>query len=212
MAVSIEQHVEWVTDCINDMRDEQFAIIEPTTMAQAGWQVHNNDCADITLFAKANSWYMGANVPGKPRVFLPYVGGVGSYRQICDDVRDQGYMGFTLTGTDKSQCNDGMIARLQPDVSIVLNMMAEMGLAPIEAMSPDEARGFMAASAELSPPGPEVGEVIDGTFPGAEGELAYRLYRPATPGPHSVVVYYHGGGWVLGGADSDDPLCRDLCV
>ena len=212
MAVSIEQHVEWITDCIDDMRTHGFYAIEPTEMAQAGWQQHNNDCADITLFAKANSWYMGANVPGKPRVFLPYVGGVGTYRQLCDAVRDQGYLGFSLSGSDASQCNDGVIAQAQPDVSMILSMMDEMGLPPIESMSPDEARGFMAASAEQRPPGPDVGEIIDGTFPGAGGELAYRLYRPATPGPHPVVVYFHGGGWVLGGADSDDPLCRDLCV
>jgi acetyl esterase/lipase len=56
-----------------------------------------------------------------------------------------------------------------------------------------------------------VGEIRDGTLPGAGGPLAYRLYRPASPGPHPVVVYFHGGGWVLGGHDSDDPLCRDLC-
>src|SRR6185295_13450490 len=54
-------------------------------------------------------------------------------------------------------------------------------------------------------------EITDGTLPGAAGPLAYRLYRPATAGPHPVVVYFHGGGWVLGGHDSDDPLCRDLC-
>ncbi len=212
MAVSIEQHVEWVTDCIEHMRDQGFAVIEPTETALAGWQQHNLDCVDMTLFAKANSWYMGANVPGKPRVFLPYIGGVGSYRSICDEVSQRDYLGFSLTGADATQCNDGVIVQTQPDVGMVLAMMAELDLPPIESMSPDEARTFMAASSEQSPPGPDVGEIVDGTFPGAEGELAYRLYRPATPGPHQAVVYFHGGGWVLGGADSDDPLCRDLCV
>ena len=62
------------------------------------------------------------------------------------------------------------------------------------------------------PPGPEVGEVVDGTYPGAAGPLNYRLYRPASAGPHPIIVYFHGGGWVLGGHDSDDPFCRDLCV
>jgi acetyl esterase/lipase len=62
------------------------------------------------------------------------------------------------------------------------------------------------------PPGQQVGEAVDGVLPGAAGPLDYRLYRPATAGPHPVVVYFHGGGWVLGDLDSDDPLCRDLCV
>jgi acetyl esterase/lipase len=57
-----------------------------------------------------------------------------------------------------------------------------------------------------------VSEILDGTFPGAAGELRYRLYRPAGDGPHPVVLYFHGGGWVLGSADSDDPFCRDMCV
>ena len=64
----------------------------------------------------------------------------------------------------------------------------------------------------MSPPGPEVGEIVDGTLPGAAGDLPYRLYRPPTEGPHPIVVYFHGGGWVLGNLDSDDPFCRDLCV
>ena len=212
MAVSIEQHVEWITDYISDLRAQGFEVIEPTPTAQAGWQQHNLDCADITLFGKANSWYMGANVPGKARVFLPYVGGVGAYRQFCDEVVEQGYLGFSLAGAAQTQCNDGVIAQLQPDVSMVLAMMAEMGLPPIESMSPADAREFMGQSSAQRPPGPEVGEVVDGTFPGAAGALDYRLYRPDTNGPHPVVVYFHGGGWVLGDATSDDALCRDLCV
>ena len=63
-----------------------------------------------------------------------------------------------------------------------------------------------------SPPGPDVGEIVDGVLPGAGGDLSYRLYRPPSDGPHPIVVYFHGGGWVLGSHDSDDPFCRDLCV
>lgn len=212
MSVSIEQHVEWITDCINDMRDQGFDVIEPTESAEQGWQVHANDCADLTLFAKANSWYMGANIPGKPRVVLPYLGGVGNYRKACEQVRELGYLGFELSGEDGTQCNDGVICHMQPDVSMVLELIEEMGLPPIESLSPQDAREFMAVSAEARPPGPDVGEIVDGVYPGPDGELSYRLYRPTTPGPHRIVVYFHGGGWVLGTADSDDPLCRDLCV
>jgi acetyl esterase/lipase len=212
MMVSIEQHVDWVSDTIDYMRRAGLEIIEPTETAEAGWLQHVNDCADITLYPTANSWYMGANVPGKSRVFLPYIGGVGRYRKACDEVVDRGYLGFRFQGPVGTQCNDGVIRRLMPDVAIVLEMIESLGLPPIESMSPQDARALYIALAEQRPPGPPVGEHLDGTLPGAAGNLNYRLYRPATAGPHPVVVYYHGGGWVLGGCDSDDPFCRDLCV
>jgi cation diffusion facilitator CzcD-associated flavoprotein CzcO/acetyl esterase/lipase len=212
MMVSIEQHVEFVSDTIDHLRTAGFDTIEPTLTAEAGWVQHTNDCGDITLFPQAKSWYTGANVPGKPRVFLPYVGGVDRYRVACEEVVDQGYLGFDLEGPAKSQCNDGVIRRVMPDVTIVLEMMEQLDLPPIEEMSPAEARAFFEAGAEQRPPGPAVGEILDGTFPGASGELRYRLYRPPTAGPHPVTVYFHGGGWVLGSHDSDDPFCRDLCL
>ena len=212
MVVSIEQHVDWITDCITDLRDRGATVIEPTEVAEAGWNQHVNDCADITLFPKAASWYMGANVPGKPRVFLPYIGGVGTYRRTCDEVRARDYVGFRLTGPSGEQCNDGVINRLQPDVAALLEMMGEMEIPPFESLSPDEARALSVAISEQNPPGPEVGSVEDGEYPGAEGPLAYRLYRPEGAGPHPIVCYFHGGGWVLGSHDSDDAFCRDLCA
>jgi acetyl esterase/lipase len=213
MAVSIEQHVDWICDTIDHLRDTGKTIIEPTSTAEAGWVQHTNDFADITLFPQANSWYMGANVPGKPRVVLPYVGGVDRYRRICDEVVERGYLGFEMSGPDGTDVNDGVVCRVQPDVTVMLEMMEEMALPALDTMSPVEARAFSDAMSAASPPGPEVGEVVDATLPGAAGnDLAYRLYRPATPGPHPVVVYFHGGGWVIGNATSDDALCRDLCV
>ncbi len=211
MMVSIEQHVDWVADCLAQLRAKGQRTIEPTETAEAGWQTHVNDCAAITLFPTADSWYMGANVPGKPRVFLPYVGGVDAYRKICDEVVAQDYLGFQRSGAQGVQCRDGVIRRLQPDVSMVLDMMAAMGLPTFDSLPVDEARGLLAQLSAARPPGPAVGEIKDGTLPGAAGPLEWRLYRPATPGPHPVVVYFHGGGWVLGSHDSDDPLCRDLC-
>ncbi len=212
MVVSIEQHVDWIADCLVDLRDKGYERIEPTETAEAAWGQHVNDCAAITLFPQAASWYMGANVPGKPRVFLPYIGGVGTYRESCDLVVSEGYLGFKLSGPAGEQCNDGVVNRLQPDVAIMLQVMAEAELPPIETLPPQAARELMDQLATMNPPGPEVGEIQDGTFPGAAGELNYRLYRPTSNGPHPVVCYFHGGGWVLGAHDSDDPFCRDLCV
>jgi cation diffusion facilitator CzcD-associated flavoprotein CzcO/acetyl esterase/lipase len=212
MVVSIEQHVDWVADCLQRLRTDGFDRIEPTPLAETGWGRHNQDCAEITLYPRANSWYMGANVPGKPRVFLPYVGGVDAYRRACNEVADKGLLGFRLDGPAGSACNDGVIRRVQPDVAIALDTMASLGLPPMETMSVADAREFVEAMAATMPPGPEVGEITDAALPGPAGDLAYRLYRPPSAGPHPLIAYFHGGGWVLGSQDSDDPFCRDLCV
>src|SRR5262245_2752501 len=212
MVVSIEQHVDWIAACLERMRAERLDVVEPTSVAEAGWVQHVNDCADITLFPTADSWYMGANVPGKPRVFLPYVGGVDRYRKTCDEVVRRGYLGLVFDGPGGARCADGVVNRLQLDVWTVLDLLTELGLPRIETLSVPEARAAFAAMAIARPPGPEVGDVADGTLPGAAGPIAYRRYWPASPGPHPIVVYFHGGGWVLGDLDSDDPFCRDLCV
>ena len=211
MMVSIEQHVDWVADCLARLRSQGLDTIEPTATAEAGWVQHVNDCANITLFPTADSWYMGANVPGKPRVFLPYVGGVDAYRQACDDVVAGGDLGLARSGPAGSLCNDGVVRQVQPDVAMVLQVLAGMNLPTFESLPVDQARAFLGQLNAARPPGPAVGQITDGSLPGAAGPLAYRLYRPATPGPHPVVVYFHGGGWVLGNHASDDPLCRDLC-
>jgi cation diffusion facilitator CzcD-associated flavoprotein CzcO/acetyl esterase/lipase len=212
MMVSIEQHVDWVADCMAHLRERSFTAIEPTETAEAGWVAHVNDVANLSLFPTASSWYMGANVPGKPRVCLPYVGGLHVYRAACDEVVKAGYLGFRLGGPAGSQCNDGVVRRLQPDVALLLDTIAKMDLPRLETMSAADARAASAARSAQRPPGPAVGEVVDGVLTGARGELEYRLYRPPSKGPHPIVVYFHGGGWVLGSLDSNDPLCRDLCV
>jgi cyclohexanone monooxygenase len=96
MMVSIEQHVEWIADCLAAVAERGAATIEATAAAEDAWVAHVNEVGAATLFPRANSWYMGANVPGKPRVFMPYVGGVGAYRETCDRVTANGYEGFAL--------------------------------------------------------------------------------------------------------------------
>ncbi len=212
MAVSIEQHVDWITDTLVDLRDQGLPVIEPTTTAEDAWVQHVNDWASVTLYPTAASWYMGANVPGKPRVFLPYIGGVDRYRQICDDVRARGYLGLRRTDGVRTECEDGVIRRLMPDVQLLLEAFAELGMPTFDQLSPDEARAMDAAVADARPPGPDVGDVVDGELPGPAGPLRWRLYRPDTEGPHALALWFHGGGWVLGSETSDDPLCRALCA
>jgi cyclohexanone monooxygenase len=103
MMVSIEQHVDWIADCLGYMRDRGFELMEAKKDAEDKWVDHVNEVAHGTLYPQANSWYMGANIPGKPRIFMPYIGGVGVYRQICNDVATKGYEGFVMTAAEPKQ-------------------------------------------------------------------------------------------------------------
>jgi cyclohexanone monooxygenase len=97
MILAIEQHTNWIADCLAHLRAHGYTRIEANRPAQDGWVQHVNDVADSTLYPLANSWYLGANIPGKPRVFMPYVGGFAGYKQKCDAVADNGYEGFVLS-------------------------------------------------------------------------------------------------------------------
>ena len=96
MMVSIEQHVDWTADCLGTLFRRGVTCMEATQQAEDDWVAHVNEVAHKTLYPRAASWYMGANIPGKPRVFMPYIGGVGAYRKTCDEVAANGYRGFRL--------------------------------------------------------------------------------------------------------------------
>lgn len=102
MPLAIEQHVEWISDCLTDMRERNVDTIEAIPEAEVAWSKHCREVADTTLYPKADSWYTGANIPGKPRSFLIYLGGFGHYRQICKDVAEKGYDGFSFVTQPKT--------------------------------------------------------------------------------------------------------------
>ena len=116
MPTSIEQHVDWVSQAMVDLRDRGASTIEPLAESEEVWTAHNGEIADLTVFVHANNWYLGANIPGKPRVFMPYLGGVGAYRNICDEVRESGYSGFAIDGRGRPADIDFMdhVMRLMP--------------------------------------------------------------------------------------------------
>ncbi|MSP01354.1 MAG: NAD(P)/FAD-dependent oxidoreductase [Acetobacteraceae bacterium] len=97
MIVAIEQHMDWIGDCLTAMKARGMKRIEPGAEAERDWVQHVNDVADGTLYPLANSWYMGANIPGKPRVFMPYVGGFAGYKRKCDAVAANNYEGFAMS-------------------------------------------------------------------------------------------------------------------
>jgi cation diffusion facilitator CzcD-associated flavoprotein CzcO len=96
MIPSIEQQVDWISACLRHLRARGCHTIEPTPDAEDQWTGHVQQVAAATLFPVAASWYSGANVPGKPRVFMPYAGGLDTYTQTCDDVAKHNYRGFTV--------------------------------------------------------------------------------------------------------------------
>ena len=98
MPVAIEQHVDWITACIDHMRKRRLATVEPAEPAADQWLGQVQAAANATLLPKAkHSWYQGANVPGKPRIFMPYAGGMAQYRQICEQIVARGYEGFQFS-------------------------------------------------------------------------------------------------------------------
>jgi cyclohexanone monooxygenase len=103
MLVSIEQHVDWTTACISWMNATGIETIEPSVDAENGWVDHVNEVAGFTLYPTGNSWYLGANIEGKPRVFMPYIAGVEIFRSVCDDVAASGYRGFVLGGVNQPE-------------------------------------------------------------------------------------------------------------
>ena len=100
MILGIEQHMNWIADCLTYVKSGGFARVEADAEAENAWVEHVNEVANSTLYPLANSWYMGANIPGKPRVFMPYVGGIPAYKQKCDEVAANNYEGFTMTASE----------------------------------------------------------------------------------------------------------------
>lgn len=97
MATCLQQQTEWITDCIRHMRAHDKSVIEPTKEGEDAWVDHHDETANATLVPRTNSWYMGGNVPGKPRRLLSYIGGVGQYRELCDNEVSSGYPSFSIT-------------------------------------------------------------------------------------------------------------------
>ncbi|RGP42124.1 Cyclohexanone monooxygenase [Altererythrobacter insulae] len=121
MVVSIEQHVEWISDVLVHMRDAGAAEIEPTADSEQAWGEHVEAIYQMSLHTEADTWYLGANIPGKPRVFTVYIGGVNAYRNICAEVADTGYSGFAIDGAAKPNQVDfeGHVMRLMPEQLLV---------------------------------------------------------------------------------------------
>ena len=96
MTTCLQQQTEWITGCIQHVRNARKKVVEPSAQAEHDWVAHHEETVGGTLFSKTDSWYNGSNVEGKPKRVLSYTGGVGTYRDKCDEVANGGYRGFEL--------------------------------------------------------------------------------------------------------------------
>jgi cyclohexanone monooxygenase len=122
MIQSIEQHADWMADCIAHCRAIGAETIEPLPQYESDWVAHVNEVSEVSLRSTCSSWYVGANVPGRPRVFMPYIGGFPIYVQKCNAVMTEGYDGFIFDGAPYEgdaptvHLTDRWRAPLDPDV------------------------------------------------------------------------------------------------
>lgn len=188
---------------------------EATEEAEEFWSQQCKVIADMTLLTKTNSWYMGANVDGKPRGFLPFAGGVGLYRLLCDDIAARSYEGFTALTKRERPLTEHVLVRggffkddIDPQAWFILKQLESAASPPMEMLTPEQAR--MSDFSLLAGVPEEVQKVENRTIPVKGGEISIRIYTPAGEGPFPALVYYHGGGWVIGNLDTVDVPCRML--
>jgi cation diffusion facilitator CzcD-associated flavoprotein CzcO/acetyl esterase/lipase len=197
--VSIEQHVEYISELLGHMQAHGLSRAEADKRAEDGWMIHVGEVASRTLLPRTASWYMGANIPGKPRVFMPYIG-VAAYRKICNEVAVDGYRGLALSKKK---------ILLHPVVVELLQKLE--GRPPISDGTPDQARKIMAAARQIYGKGPIMKEVQEVDVPTRSGKISARLLIPSG-NIVGVVVYLHGGGWVMGSIEDFDAVGRNLAV
>jgi cyclohexanone monooxygenase len=140
MINSIEQHVEWIADCLVSLNKRQQTSIEASAEAEAAWCRHVAEAVTPSLLPQANSWYMGANVPGKPRMFMPYAGGLNKYTEICRQVAAKDYEGFVIRQGDRVLSDSRVFTSHppMPDIPaplwpIIIERLTAAGLMPATA-------------------------------------------------------------------------------
>jgi cation diffusion facilitator CzcD-associated flavoprotein CzcO/acetyl esterase/lipase len=199
--LAIEDHVDLTADAIDHVRNVGAGTIEPTAEAQSRWQQLTEGLLNLTLIPRAgSSWYMGANVPGKPRAAYLFAGGTMLYRAIASQVQAGGFAGFVVDGEPRPV---PPLMKVDPAVALLLGGMLVQGAKPVEQCSIDELRGLFEGFALLQGEAPEI-DVVE------VGDPALRVYRPGGPARQPVVVFFHGGGWVAGSLNMADNPCRRL--
>jgi cation diffusion facilitator CzcD-associated flavoprotein CzcO/acetyl esterase/lipase len=208
MTVSIEQHTDLMITLLERARQDGSYFVEAEDEAEQRWAEHVAEIAAPTVLVEANSWYLGANIPGKPRRFMPYAAGMVKFIEECDAVIGADFEGFRF-GLD-----DVPIPADVEELLVTLNgTFPALGTEVTDAA---EARTLFEALRRPPADPTAVSTVWDEEIPGPDGDpLPLRHYEPtADPATEkaAAVLFIHGGGWVLGGLDSHDELARKLSV
>jgi cation diffusion facilitator CzcD-associated flavoprotein CzcO/acetyl esterase/lipase len=204
---AIEDSVDFVGKLIAFADAHGHTTVEATAAAEDRYNDLVREVADATLFPKATTWYMGDNIPGKPRTPVSLFTGAPMYRAICAEVEDEGYSGFSFDGHDRQLPNT---IKLDGAAVFLLAGRLNMGAKPLEECSLDEARATMESFRLLQLPVPPEVSVTDTRYPTEFGQRTARLYRPPIDGSLPVVVFIHGGGWIGGSLDVFDEPCATL--
>jgi cation diffusion facilitator CzcD-associated flavoprotein CzcO/acetyl esterase/lipase len=207
-AMAIEDHVELAADAIRHVLDHDARTIEPTAEAVQAWGRLAEGILNMTLIPESpNSWYMGRNIPGKPRGTYIFAGGAPLYRAICQEMIAKGFAGFALDG---SAPPIPPMVRLDPPVAVVIGALIMQGVKPLEECTVEETRELLDTLTLLQAP-PRETRVEHVTYPSPSGQqLPARIYRPDADGPLPVVTFFHPGGWIAGSLEVVDERCRAL--
>lgn len=210
MPLAIEDHVDFTADAIAYMREHGHTVMDATPQAQDQWVHETNSLADMLLVSKsATSWYMGANIPGKPRRVLVYLGGAPRYRAICANVQENDYRGFVFAGTTQELAWAEGSPALDPCLMFVAQTLKQQGFTGFGDAGVTGSRAAVESFTEMQKPAPAMARSQELAY-GTDPEQRLRINVPHGEGPHPVVLYLHGGGFVAGSMNVADEPARDL--
>lgn len=212
--LAIEDHVDFIAEMITYMNRHGYRIFEASRQAQRQWVAETTTIAERSLLHKsdssASSWFLGTNVPGKPRKVLIYMGGVPRYRAICSNVQRNDYRGFSFAATSRELEAAGHTPALDPAVMFLDEVRRQQGDSSLREAGVEGARARVASYIKMQAPAKDVAKVSEHAY-GDEPEQKLRIYVPdTTTSAASVVLYLHGGGFVCGDLEVVDEPARDL--
>lgn len=207
--IAIEDHVDLAIDAIKYTIEKGARVIEADEAAERAWLKQVDGILHTTLMPRANSWYMGANVPGKPRGTFIFAGPAPLYRAMCADVVAHGFAGFKVGDSPASSVPP--MLKIDPYVAQLIGGMAMQEIKPLEECTLEESRLIIESFAQMQKPAPDTVERIEVSYPAADGPRRAYIHRPkGLTGPAPVVLFIHGGGWVAGSIDMCSAACANL--